>query len=270
MPETLDVARDDRGVVTVALDRPDAHNALSATMMDELTALAAELAADDSRVVILTGRGASFCAGGDLRWMRAQFDADPEARAIEARRLAHMLQALNTLPKPLIGRVQGNAFGGGVGLACICDVAIGAEEARFALTETRLGLIPATIGPYVIARMGEGRARRVFMSGRRFDAAEAVSLGILARAVPEDALDAAVEAEVAPYLACAPGAVADAKRLARALGPAIDAAVIDASVAALAARWEGDEAAEGVGAFFERRAPRWAIRAPLGADPGGG
>ena len=256
--ETIEVERDGRGVVTVRLALPDTHNALSAAMMDDLTGLAGTLAVDDSRVVVLTGAGRSFCAGGDLRWMRAQFDADAEARGVEARRLAGMLQALNTLPKPLIARVNGAAFGGGVGLACVADVAIGVEGGTFGLTETRLGLIPATIGPYVIARMGEGRARRVFMSSRRFDAEEAVALGILARAVPSDALDAAVEAEVVPYLSCAPGAVADAKRLARALGPVIDANTIDATVAALAARWEGGEAAEGVGAFFEKRRPSWA------------
>ena len=258
MPETIDLVRDDRGVATLTLDRTEAHNALSARMMDEVTEAVATLAADDSRVVVLAARGPSFCAGGDLGWMRAQFDAAPAERAVEARRLAGMLQALDTLPKPLIGRVQGNAFGGGVGLACVCDVAVGAEGATFGLTETRLGLIPATIGPYVIARVGAGRARRVFMSSRRFDAREAVDLGILARAVPEGDLDAAVEADVAPYLACAPGAVADAKRLARSLGPVIDAATIEATVAALAARWEGDEAAEGVGAFFDKRRPRWA------------
>ena len=258
--ETIALERDARGVATLWLDQPERHNALSARMMDELSEAAATLGSDGTRVVVLAGRGPSFCAGGDLRWMRAQFDADPEERASEARRLAGMLQALNAMPVPLVGRVHGNAFGGGVGMACICDVAVGAEGAAFALTETRLGLIPATIGPYVIARMGEGRARRVFMSGRRFDAAEAVELGVLARAVAPDALDAAVEAEVAPYLACAPGAVADAKRLARALGPAIDEAAIAMSAAALAARWEGEEAAEGVGAFFERRPPRWAAR----------
>lgn len=258
MSDTLDVARDDRGIVTITLALPDTHNALSALMMDELTSLAGELGRDDSRVVILTGRGRSFCAGGDLRWMRAQFEADAASRAAEARRLAGMLQALNTMPKPLIGRVQGNAFGGGVGLACICDVTVGVEGALFGLTETRLGLIPATIGPYVIARIGEGRARRVFMSSRRFDAAEARDLGILARLVAPDDLDRAVEAEVVPYLACAPGAVADAKRLARALGPVIDEAVIVATIDALAARWEGGEAAEGIGAFFEKRAPDWA------------
>ncbi|PWJ12465.1 crotonase/enoyl-CoA hydratase family protein [Jannaschia seohaensis] len=256
--ETLEIARDGRGVVTVTLNRPDVHNALNARMMDELTDFAGSVVVGETRAVVLTGAGRSFCAGGDLGWMRAQFDAAPEARAAEGRRLAEMLQALNTMPVPLIGRVQGAAFGGGVGMACVCDVAVAADTAKFGLTETRLGLIPATIGPYVIARMGEGRARRVFMSSRRFDAAEAEALGVIAGAVPPEALDAAVEAEVAPYLACAPGAVAEAKALARSLGPVIDRDTIAASIDALTRRWAGDEAAEGVGAFFEKRAPRWA------------
>lgn len=256
--ETLIVDRDARGVVTVTLNLPDTHNALSAQMMDELTDLATTLGTDDSRVVVLTGAGKSFCAGGDLRWMRAQFDADAEGRAQEGRRLAGMLQALNTMPKPLIGRVQGAAFGGGVGLCCICDATICADTAKFGLTETRLGLIPATIGPYVIARLGEGPARRVFMSSRRFDAAEAKDLGVVSKVTALADLDEAVEAEVVPYLSCAPGAVADAKRLARSLGPVIDAAAIDRTIQALGDRWRDEEAMEGIGAFFDKRAPRWA------------
>jgi len=259
MPETIRIATDARGVATLTLDRAEKHNALSAEMIGELTEAAANLGADPSvRVVILTGAGRSFCAGGDLNWMRAQRSAAPAERAAEARKLAEMLNALNTLPKPLIGRVQGQAFGGGVGMACVCDVAIGVEGAFFGLTETRLGLIPATIGPYVLARMGEAMARRVFMSARRFDAAEAVTLGLLARAVPAEDLDAAVEAEVTPYLSCAPGAVAEAKALTRRLGPPIDDTVIDETIAALMARWESDEAAEGIGAFFDKRKPGWA------------
>src|SRR6056297_1194672 len=231
---------------------------MSAQMIAELHQAATDLGADDAvRVVVLAARGKTFCAGGDLGWMREQFEADPEMRGREAAKLAYMLQALNTLPKPLIGRVQGNAFGGGVGLMSVCDVVIGAEGAQFALTETRLGLIPATIGPYVAARMGEANARRVFMSGRRFDAGEAVDLGLLARAVPGDALDKGVEAEVAPYLDCAPGAVARAKALLRGFGPRIDEDVIDESIAALAETWAGDEAPDGIAAFFEGRAPRW-------------
>lgn len=258
MFETISLETDARGVATLILNRPEKHNAMSAQMLAELTEAAAFLAAEEAvRVVVLTGAGRSFCAGGDLAWMAAQRQMDAATRSAEARKLATMLGALNTLPKPLIGALQGNAFGGGAGLACVCDVAIAAAGAKFGFTETRLGIIPATIGPYVLARMGEGRARRVFMSARIFDAAEAVELGVLARAVPSEALAEAVEAEVLPYLACAPGAVAAAKQLARDLGPTIDEAVVEHTIAALARRWETAEAAEGIGAFFDKRKPVW-------------
>ncbi|WP_037309415.1 crotonase/enoyl-CoA hydratase family protein [Ruegeria halocynthiae] len=258
MFQTISVTTDARGVATLTLDRAEKHNAMSALMIAELTQAAAQLGADDTvRAVVLTGAGQTFCAGGDLGWMRDQMAADPDTRFVEARKLAEMLQALNTLPKPLIGALQGNAFGGGVGLASVCDVAIGVETLKMGLTETRLGLIPATIGPYVIARMGEARARRVFMSARLFDAGEAVGLGLLVRAVPASDLADAVEAEVLPYLSCAPGAVASAKGLVRTLGPRIDDAVIDQTIRALVNRWETDEAREGIDAFFDKRKPAW-------------
>ena len=260
---TLRLDMDPRGVATLALNRPDRHNALNAAMIGELRAAAAMLAADTAvRVVVLTGAGSSFCAGGDLDWMREQTAAGRDERMAGARLLAEMLHALNTLPKPLIGKVQGQAFGGGVGLMSICDVAVGVENARFGLTETKLGLIPATIGPYVVARMGEAFARRVVMSARLFDAAEAVTLGLLARTVPVDGLDAAIEAEVAPYLSAAPGAVARAKGLVRRLGPGIDRTVIEESIVALADTWESDEAREGIAAFFDKRRPSWVSSPP--------
>ena len=258
MTETISIELDRRGVATLTLDRADKHNAMSAQMIAELHSTAEALGQDDTvRVVVLAARGKSFCAGGDLGWMREQVGAEPEVRSREAGKLAHMLQALNTMRKPLIGRVQGNAFGGGIGLMSVCDVVVGADHAQFALTETRLGLIPATIGPYVAARMGEANARRVFMSGRRFDAREAMTLGLLARAVSEDDLDAAIEAEVVPYLDCAPDAVAAAKALLRGFGPQIDDAVIAGTIDALAETWVGDEASEGLDAFFARRKPGW-------------
>ncbi|MEL6645315.1 MAG: crotonase/enoyl-CoA hydratase family protein [Pseudomonadota bacterium] len=258
MAETIRVETDARGVATLTLARADKHNALSGKMIGEITEASRALGADaDVRVVVLAAEGRSFCAGGDLGWMRAQMTADAATRAAEARKLAEMLEALNSLPKPLIGRVQGNAFGGGVGLACVCDVTIGVLGSRFGFTETKLGLIPATIGPHVIARMGAAMARRVFMSARLFDAEEAVTLGVLARAVAAEDLDAAVEAEVTPYLACAPAAVAEAKALARSLGDQPDAQAIDASIAALVRRWESDEAAEGIAAFFDKRPAAW-------------
>jgi len=256
--DTIDISADARGVATLTLTREDKHNALSAQMIAELTEATAMLGADPAiRVVVLTGAGRSFCAGGDLGWMKEQMAADATTRAVEARKLADMLGALDRMPKPLIGRVQGQAFGGGIGMMSVCDVAVGVDSAKFGLTETRLGLIPATIGPYVVARMGAGRARRVFMSARIFGADEAVALGLLARAVSADDLDAAVEAEVAPYLACAPGAVAKAKALVAALEPRVTDSVVDMTIAALVEAWESDEGPEGVSAFFEKRKPRW-------------
>ncbi|TMV07986.1 crotonase/enoyl-CoA hydratase family protein [Ruegeria sediminis] len=258
MFETVALETDARGVATLTLNRPEKHNAMSAQMLADLTAAAKRLADDDAiRVVILTGAGKTFCAGGDLGWMQDQMAADPATRFVEARKLAEMLQAINTLPKPVIGALQGNAFGGGVGIASVCDVAIGVDSLKMGLTETRLGLIPATIGPYVVARMGEARARRVFMSARLFDAAEAVDLGLLAKVVPAEQLAEAVEAEVLPYLSCAPGAVASAKQLVRDLGPRVDDGVIDHTIQALVDRWETDEAREGIGAFFDKRKPAW-------------
>ncbi|MFQ1700534.1 crotonase/enoyl-CoA hydratase family protein [Loktanella agnita] len=259
MAETIELTVDDRGVATLMLVRPEKHNALSQLMIDELRAAAGRIAADrDIRVVVLTGQGPSFCAGGDLGWMRDQMAGDATLKRAAATSIAGMLGALNSLPQPVIGRVQGNAFGGGVGMACVCDVAIAADHVKCGLTETKLGVIPATIGPYVLARMGEANARRVFMSSRVFDAAEAVTLGVVAKAVPADDLDAAVAAEVAPYLKCAPGAVAAAKALARSLGPTIDEAVVQRSIDALIACWDGQEARQGIAAFFDKTPPPWA------------
>ncbi len=259
--ETLVIETDDRGVATLTLNRPDKHNVMNAQMIAELTDACARIAQDGGiRAVILSGgEAASFCAGGDLRWMREQMEADRATRMAEARKLAIMLRDFNLLPKPVIGRVHANAFGGGVGLMSCCDIAIGVEGAKFGLTETRLGLIPATISPYVIARMGEARARRVFMSSRVFEAAEAKELGLLARVVIPEALDTVVEREVAPYLAVSPVAVAASKALARRLGPAIDDAVIDETIERLCDTWETADAREGIAAFFDKRKASWVM-----------
>ena len=254
----IEVTRDARGVATLWLAREDKHNALSADMMSELEAAAMDLAQDQTvRVVVLAAKGKTFCAGGDLAWMRAQFEMDADTRRAESARIATALGALYALPQPLIGRIHGNAFGGGVGLASVCDVAIGASGIRMGLTETKLGLIPANIGPYVVARMGATRASEVFMSARLFDADEALRLNLLSRVMPSNGLDAAVEAEVAPYLDCAPGAVADAKRLMRALAGPVTQASVEMAIDALAARWDSPEAHEGVSAFFDKRKPSW-------------
>jgi methylglutaconyl-CoA hydratase len=256
--ETLQIDTTPTGIATLTLNRPDKRNALSTQMITELTDFAHKISAmRGARAIVLRGAGTVFCAGGDLGWMQAQIAADRAERMTEARKLAMMFKALNDMPVPLIGQVHGAAMGGGVGLLCVCDVVIAEASATFGLTETRLGLIPATIGPYVVARMGEGATRRVFMSSRRFDAQEARSLGLVADVVPQDTLEARVAQETAPYLRVAPGAVGAAKRMARQLGPKITEAMINSSIEALADIWEGDEAAEGIAAFLEKRPPVW-------------
>jgi len=253
--DTLLVEIDDQGVVQVHLNAPDKRNALSAQMIQDLTDVAHTLGASSAtRAMVLRGAGKVFCAGGDLAWMHEQIKADRATRIQEATKLAMMLQALNTMPTPLIGVVHGGAYGGGAGLCCVCDV----PETRFGFTETKLGLIPGTISPYVLARLGEGAARRVFMSARLFGADEALALGLIAKVVPEIKLDEAISDEVVPYLQTAPQAVGVAKALARDLGPVIDAAVIDRSIERLADIWETDEALAGIDAFLNRTSPPWA------------
>jgi len=257
--EALRLERDQRGVLSITLNRPEKKNALSGEMIADLIRLSAEIEADsDIRVAVLRGAGDVFCAGGDLGWMRQQIETDREGRMLEARKLADMLRALNELRVPLIGVIHGGAFGGGVGLACVCDIAIAETKTKFGLTETRLGLIPATISPYVIARMGEGKARQIFMSARIFSAQEAKALDLIVDHVSSETLESRTEAEIIPYLSVAPEAVAASKALARMLGPRIDDQVIDETITRLCDVWEGEEAEEGINAFLSKRKSRWA------------
>ncbi len=256
--ETIKLETDAKGIATLTLNQPEKHNAMSGLMIGELSAAVTDITSNNAiRIVVLTGAGKSFCAGGDLEWMQQQFEADRQMRIDEAMKLATMLRDFNELPKPLIGRINGQAYGGGIGMISVCDCAIGVKSAKFALTETRLGLIPATISPYVIARMGEGKARQVFMSGKRFDAGEAVDLGLLSNSVSACSFDAAIESEIEPYLATAPGAVARAKSLARSLGSTVDETVMRSTAEKLADCWEDAEAQEGIEAFFKKHKPSW-------------
>lgn len=260
--ETLSITVDQRGVAVLTLARPEQHNALSSEMIADLTSAAALLGADRQvRVVVVTGAGASFCAGADLKWMRAQVDASRAQRIVEARKLALMLKALRELPKPLIARVNGQAYGGGVGLVSVCDTAIAAAGARFGFTETRLGLIPATISPYVIARIGSAAALRYFTSARIFAADEARSVGLVNTVVEPDGLEAAIEAEIQPYFSTAPDAVAATKALVQAVGRPIDEQLIEMTLLRLADTWETVEAHEGLSAFIEKRPPSWKVQA---------
>jgi len=264
-PSGVRLERRENGVVWLWLDRAERHNAFDADMIAALHGAATDLAQDNTvRAVVLAAEGRSFCAGADLNWMRAQAAADRPTKIAGARALADMLGALDHLPKPLIGRVQGNAYGGGLGLVAVCDVVVAVADARFAFTETRLGLVPATIGPYAIRRLGEGNARRVFLNARPFLAEEARSLGLVARLAEADTLDQAVDEELAWFLDCAPGAVAAAKALALDLARGVPADPVAYSVAALADRWETAEARSGIEAFLARQPMPWLAPAKAG------
>ena len=252
--ETLLIDQDKRGVVTLTLNRPEKRNALSAKMIDELTNFAVSLTSD-IRIVIIQGAGSLFCAGGDLEWMNAQIKADRTTRITAAKKLASMLKALNELPVPLIAKVHGAAYGGGVGLACVCDFVISCQNVRFGFTETRLGLIPSTIGPYVVGKMGEAKAREVFMSAKIFSEVDAKRLNIVSEI--SDDLDQSVEDQIIPYLKTAPKAVSEAKGLVRSLGFTIDEQVIERTIEQLADIWEGEEANHGISAFLNKSKPRW-------------
>lgn len=256
--ETIRLEIDARQVATVTLARVAKHNAMGAVMIRELTEVAEQLAANpEVRVVVLRAEGKTFCAGGDLDWMRDQAGKDRAGKMAEAMTLARMLGLWNSLPKPVIGRVQGAAYGGGLGLICVCDIVIAEEDARFALTEVRLGLIPATIGPFVVGRLGEAFARQVFFNAKPFGPEFLIRAGAIARTCPAGDLDAAVEEEVAAFLQCAPGAVASAKALCQALAGNDPAEAAEFSAGALADRWEARETRDGIAAFFAKETPVW-------------
>jgi methylglutaconyl-CoA hydratase len=223
-------------------------------MIEELTGFTSKLT-PDTRAVVIQGAGKLFCAGGDLDWMNNQIKADRLTRISEARKLAMMLKALNEIPVPLIGKLHGAAYGGGVGLACVCDFVISSSNVKFGFTETRLGLIPSTIGPYVVGKMGEAKAREVFMSGQTFNEVEAKKLNIVSE-ISEN-LDQSVESHLNPYLQTAPKAVGEAKALLRSLGSRIDEQVIEGTIERLADIWEGEEASHGIDAFLNKTKPRW-------------
>lgn len=254
--KTISVDIDTRGIAVLKLDREDKHNAMNALMLKEITEAAAILGDDDNvRAVILSAAGKTFCAGGDLAWMRKQIDKDRAGKMRDARILADMLTMLNNLPKPLIGRVQGNAYGGGIGLMAVCDLVIAKPEAKFGLTETKLGLIPATIGPFVVRRMGEGFARQVFFTSKSFGTDLGLRSGLVSSV--SDDLDMAIEAEITAILKTAPGAVARAKKLCQNLGGGVSQNTIDESIEALADCWESDETKIGIAAFFSKETPQW-------------
>lgn len=249
--------------LTLRLNRPDLHNAFDAGLIADLTAALRQAGNDpDVRVVVLAGEGRSFSAGADLHWMRGMAAASEAENRIDALALAALMRTLDELPKPTIARVQGAAFGGGVGLVACCDIAIGVDTARFGLTESRLGLLPAVISPYVVAAIGPRQSRRWFATAEQFDAAAALQMGLLHQVVTAGQLDEAVAGQVSLLQKAGPIAAASAKRLVSQVLAGHDRDALDAANADLIARLRvSAEGQEGLGAFLEKRSPGWAADA---------
>lgn len=260
MNGTLTV-RVDRGIGVITLDRPDRHNAFDDLAIQDLSEAILMMAADTNvRVVILAASGSSFSAGADLHWMKRAATHGHAENLRDARNLARMLRQIAECPKPVVARVQGAAYGGGVGIVAACDIAIAMQDVQFALTEVRLGIIPAAISPYVIAAMGERHARRLMLTAERFTAAQAQRLGLVHDVVPDlQALDLAVDACASALLANGPHAMAACKSLISAVArrPLGDA-LMDETANRIADIRTTAEAQEGMAAFLEKRKPAWA------------
>lgn len=246
------------GVERVTLNRPDVRNAFNAHVIAELTAWAKQAHTDPTlRVVILAGAGKVFSAGADAAWMAQMAGYTHEDNVRDARAGAEMFLAINTVPAIVIGRIHGAALGGGSGLAAVCDIVVAETNAVFGFTETRLGILPAMISPYVLQKIGASAARDLFLTGRRFDAAKAREIGLVHDVVPLEQLDAAVDRYLAESLSASPTAVARAKRLLPNVLGKSPADVIDITAEAIAAQRVSPEGQEGLKAFLEKRTPSW-------------
>jgi methylglutaconyl-CoA hydratase len=246
-------------VALVVLSRPDVHNAFNAALIAELTRALRELDRNASvRAVVLLGEGKSFCAGADLNWMTEMARYSIAENLADATALATMLKTLHRLSKPTIARVHGSAFGGGAGLVACCDIAFAAQDATFSFSEAKLGLIPATIAPYVVEAIGARHARRYFVSAERFTAAEAFRIGLVHEIYPIDELDARINELLASLLLAGPRAQDESKALIRAVrsGPIDDAMIAD-TAARIAGVRGSEEGKEGVAAFLRKRSPAW-------------
>lgn len=256
-PQTLSIERDGP-VLRVNLDRPDVRNAFNGTLIADLRATFTRIDGDASvRVVVLSGNGRSFSAGADLGWMREQADLPEAANAEGARQMAEMFLAIARCSKPVVGRIFGHALGGGSGLTASVDIAICSEDTLFGLTEVKLGIVPAVISPFVMQKIGVGRARALFLTGERFDGREAERIGLVHRAVAADQLDAVVSRTVAELLTAGPAAVASAKRLIAAVAPRSLEDAIPITADWIARLRATPEAREGMSAFLEKRSAAW-------------
>jgi methylglutaconyl-CoA hydratase len=255
------IERNGGGVVRVILNRPDVRNAFDAELIVALTTAFRELGADPSvRVVILAGAGKHFCGGADLNWMRAALDLSAEENIRDAERLAAMFGAIDTCPHPVIGRVHGAALGGGAGLAAVCDIVVSSADAIFGFPETKLGLVPAVIAPFVLAKIGSSAARSLFVTGERFSAERAQLIGLVHEVMEVEHLDARIAALTAECATASPSAIAAAKRLIADLRDSDKHERLDVTTRAIATARVSRDGQEGVRAFLERRPPSWATR----------
>lgn len=259
MTSTLDIRRPSAQVVEVWLNRPEVRNAFNDGVVGELTQAFRELGAEPGlRAIVLGGHGKAFCAGADLGWMRSMAGYSWEQNHADAARLAEMLWTIWQCPLPVVGRIHGDCYAGGVGLAAVCDVLVAADGVSFCLSEARLGLLPATIGPYVVRALGAQASRRYFVTAERFGAADARALGFVHEVVAADALDAKVAEIAAAIVANGPAAVQACKRLVQDVaGRTIDAALRDDTARRIADTRASAEGREGVAAFLGKREPGW-------------
>ncbi len=257
--KTLEIRRPSAHVAEVWLNRPDVRNAFNDGVIAELTEAFATLGADPGlRAIVLAGHGKAFCAGADLGWMRTMAGFGWEDNHADAARLAQMLWTVYSCPLPVVGRIQGDCYAGGVGLAAVCDVLVAADSMQFCLSEARLGLLPATIAPYVARALGEQASRRYFVTAERFDAAVAKALGFVHEVVAADDLDGKVAEIVGTLVANGPAAVKACKQLVKDIaGRPIDAALRDDTARRIADIRASSEGKEGVQAFLNKRDPAW-------------
>jgi methylglutaconyl-CoA hydratase len=256
--QAIDITMHER-VATVTLDRPDVRNAFNEATIAELALAFDELGRDeDVRAIVLAANGSAFCAGGDLNWMKQMAGYSDAENLADAARLADMLRTIYLCPKPVVARIQGDCYAGGMGLVAACDIAVAVDEANFCLSEVKLGLIPATISPYVIKAMGENAARRYFLTAERFSAREAHRIGFVHEVVPVADLDTTVAAIIKALVGNSPNAVKEAKVLVRdVVGRPVDNALLADSAERIAAIRASTEGREGVASFLEKRKPSW-------------
>ena len=243
-----------------SLHRPEGHNALNEEMIEALRQAAERAESErEARVVLLSGEGPSFCAGADVAWMKEMGSAGEEENRRSAERLAHLYLALHNLSKPLVGRIHGAVMGGGVGLCAVCDIAIAAETTRFALSEVRLGVIPGVIAPYLIRKVGRGRAPELILTARRLDGRQAEALGLVSQAVDESLLDSTVEGVISRLRAGGPRALSLSKDLLREIesSPRTGKELAELTARLTAEARSGDEARAGLGAFLDKTTPPW-------------